>query len=76
MPRLLSNVSPKKSSKKEKRELQDLEEKVKDIMRGGKRDYYLWKLKVASGNKKEAEKYYEIMKKNKLMRDEEKFWTR
>ena len=90
MPRLLSNKSPNKitqkqveeaqeriiKKQKEKKELQDLEERVKHTMKGGERDYCLWKLKVASGDCREAKKYYEIMKKNKLMRDEEKYWTK
>ena len=90
MQRLLSNKSPNKiaqkqvyeaqeriiKKQKEKRELQDLEQRVKHIMTGGELDYCLWKLKLASGDYREANKYYEIMKKNKLMRDEEKFWTR
>ena len=90
MPRLLSNKSPNKISQKQVKETQeriikeqeeekrlgDLEKRVSHIMKGGRRDYCLWQLAVASGDYRKAKKYYDIMKENKFERDEERFTKR
>ena len=60
----------------EEKTIAEKEASIRYLMKGGEQDYYLWQFRLSIGDKKGAEKYYEIMKKNKLRRDKEKFWTR
>ena len=46
---------------------------IRYLMSGGRRDYNLWQFRLSISDREGAEKYYKIMKENKLKRDREKF---